>query len=89
MGGPIVMNIYITSPLVDGPITLSIYNLQYQQMGPSHLMNSGGNPGVSAANPYPTPRKPLPLLRGKGFGGSSKGIETFGGMYTSLYNSCI
>ena len=33
------------------------------------LVNSGGNPGVSAANPYPTPQKPLPLLRGKGFGG--------------------
>ena len=26
------------------------------------LVNSRGNPGVSAANPYPTPQKPLPLL---------------------------
>ena len=33
------------------------------------VVNSRGNPGVSAANPYPTPQKPLPLLRGKGFGG--------------------
>ena len=35
----------------------------------SSVVNSRGNPGVSAANPYPTPQKPLPLLRGKGFGG--------------------
>jgi hypothetical protein len=25
MGGPITMNIYLTSPLVDGPIVINIY----------------------------------------------------------------
>ena len=55
----------VSSPI--GPTRRPVLReLQLRQPG---LVNSRGNPGVSAANPYPTPQKPLPLLRGKGFEG--------------------
>lgn len=62
------------------------------------IVNSGGNPKVSAAQPLPYPsKKPYSFLKvkglkgkGKGFQGFEmlcKGIEMFGGIYNSLYNN--
>ena len=48
--------------------------IQLFHFGVTNLGIIRGNPGVKNLNPYPTHHKPLPLVKGKGFGGSGSGF---------------